>query len=64
MSYLDKTFCASPNCQNECGRKMTDEQKEKLSRSNAQFVSYGYFCHQENDTVKRLKAVVQKNILG
>lgn len=61
MSYLDKTFCASPGCQNECGRRMTEYERENLSRSNAQYVSYGYFCQQENDIVKRLKSVVKKD---
>lgn len=26
MVFLDKTFCSSPNCQNKCGRKMTDQE--------------------------------------
>jgi hypothetical protein len=30
MAYLDKTFCASPNCENECGRKMTELEKKQL----------------------------------
>jgi hypothetical protein len=25
MCYLDKTFCASPHCENKCGRKLTPE---------------------------------------
>ena len=62
MSYLDKTFCAFPGCQNQCGRKMTALEKENLTRSRAQYVSYGYFCQQENDIVKRLKSVVNKDI--
>lgn len=30
MTFKDKTFCASPNCQNECGRKMTDEEYKEI----------------------------------
>lgn len=30
MSFKDKTFCASPNCNNECGRKMSDAEKQQL----------------------------------
>jgi hypothetical protein len=46
MSYLDKTFCASPNCKNKCGRKMTEEDKNILDilRPSDQNVWYGYFC--------------------
>lgn len=49
MSFLDKTFCASPNCKNECGRKMSEKEKaQKRAFEAAQRyilpVSYGYFC--------------------
>jgi hypothetical protein len=48
MAYLDKTFCASSDCQNECGRRMTDLEHERLIYLNEDMVSYGYFCG-END---------------
>jgi hypothetical protein len=44
MTYLDKTFCASPHCTNECGRRMTDEEHHRLVYLNDDRVSYGYFC--------------------
>lgn len=44
MSYLDKTFCASENCRNDCGRRMTDEEHERLVYLNSERVSYSYFC--------------------
>lgn len=44
MSYLDKTFCASPQCKNDCGRRMTDREREQLTYAQSQYVSYGYFC--------------------
>ena len=47
MSYLDKTFCASPQCKNDCGRRMTDREREQLTYSEAQYVSYGYFCGED-----------------
>jgi hypothetical protein len=43
MCYKDKTFCASPNCKNECGRKMTEDEKITLQKNWAP-VNYGYFC--------------------
>lgn len=54
MGFLDKTFCASPNCKNECGRQLTEEQKQDLAMlSDAGYwssqVSYSYFCGEPND---------------
>ena len=48
ITYLDKTFCASPNCTNECGRKMTEIEMIK-STAPGQFlpICYGYFCGKE-----------------
>ena len=44
MSYKDKTFCASPHCKNECGRKITEEDKKFLKGHPWYPVSYAYFC--------------------
>ena len=50
MSFLDKTFCASPQCENKCGRQMTKEHKDYLKELSfrgvnaSALVSYAYFC--------------------
>jgi hypothetical protein len=47
IPFKDKTFCASPKCKNECGRKMTKKEEEQLERMNETHwvgVSQGYFC--------------------
>lgn len=48
MTNLDKTFCASPNCTNECGRQMSKEMRQDLDMlvdaGFYTFVSCGYFC--------------------
>jgi hypothetical protein len=49
MNYRDRTYCASPACQNACGRKMSDlEIAQKKAFAFAQGfeipVSYAYFC--------------------
>ena len=56
MCFKDKTFCASPNCKNECGRKMTPELEDELKRANMPDkwdgmlpVSYNYFCGKPED---------------
>ncbi len=42
MNYLDRTFCASPDCKNKCGRKMTEKEKNRMP--DYEQVSYAYFC--------------------
>lgn len=50
MTFLDKTFCASPNCVNEFGRKMTRKEHDsllKLAQKGLHWsciVSQAYFC--------------------
>lgn len=57
MSSLDKTFCASPNCKNDCGRRMTDKEREGLDSFNKQYVSYGYFCGEPlNEQFKTIRS--------
>lgn len=48
MSYLDKTFCASPNCKNDCGRKLTEEIR-KGARASKHLLSLHYFCDKPID---------------
>lgn len=65
ISFLDKTFCASPDCINACGRAMTQHEKNILSAkivSAVAFhgdkaiipVSWGYFCGEPNDEQRKL----------
>jgi hypothetical protein len=42
MTYLDKTYCASPDCTNECGRKMPTGTFPRTSFERQ--VKFGYFC--------------------
>jgi len=44
MTFLDKTFCASPGCVNECGHKMTELEKYRLESLVDSVVSYSYLC--------------------
>jgi len=52
---LDKTFCASPQCKNECGRKFTEEVKQAAEKiSIHKPISLMYFCgepEKENDSI-------------
>ena len=50
MSYKDKTWCASPNCVNECGRKMTNDDKVLAAAlGQDRYMSYAYFCGVPSD---------------
>ncbi len=56
LSYKGKTFCASANCKNKCGRKMTDDEEYRLKQLNAMncnmHVSYAYFCGEPISSVE------------
>ena len=41
--FKDRAFCASPDCKNDCGRKMTDEEKKEWALVQLP-ISFGYFC--------------------
>lgn len=49
MCYRDKTFCASPDCKNECGRQITDEQRGEAERLGL-LIAWGYFCGEPEKT--------------
>jgi len=49
---LDKTFCASPNCKNECGVRYTDEVAELAERMRPNYgVSLSYFCDENGEMI-------------
>jgi hypothetical protein len=43
LCFKDTTFCASPNCNNQCGHKITEQEREKSKRLNM-IISVAYFC--------------------
>ena len=47
MTFKDRTFCASKNCKNNCGRKMTEEETKELNAlpTEEQIVSMADFCN-------------------
>jgi hypothetical protein len=47
MMSLDRTFCMSPNCINECGRKMTDEERELGIQLDIP-IAFAYFCGEDS----------------
>ena len=54
MTFKDKTFCASPNCDGSCGRRMTSQERSQLNglkkmHGKDYIVSYGYFCGEPQD---------------
>lgn len=53
LCFKDQTFCASPKCENACGRKLTPELEDEYKRANLPEnwdgmlgISYNYFCGQ------------------
>lgn len=59
MSYKDKTWCASPNCEGKCGRRLNDHDRGLAQAlGQDQYMSYAYFCGVPDDLppIDRLKA--------
>jgi len=54
LCYKDKTFCASPNCENECGRKMKDEEHYQADSLEIP-IAWGYFCGLPDDAYQSIK---------
>lgn len=57
--FKDRTYCCSLNCENKCGRKMSDEEKQQLKKLNEEWkktepdfgfpVAYAYFCGETDE---------------
>ena len=43
ICYKDKTFCASVNCKNDCGRKLTRQIIEDATKADLP-LSFAFFC--------------------
>lgn len=43
VAYRDQTYCASPQCENKCGRKLTAEQEKEILDRDL-LISQAYFC--------------------
>ncbi len=43
LCYKDTTFCASDGCKNDCGRALSQEQREDADRKGLP-ISWGWFC--------------------
>ena len=62
MTFLDKTFCASQNCKNECGRKMSEQERDRLKILDKQYVSYGYFCGEIDSAIDIDKSKISRTV--
>ena len=59
MSYKDKTWCASPQCEGKCGRRLSDTDKVVTYKfGQDEQMSYAYFCGVPDDlpAIDKLKA--------
>ena len=49
MCFMDRTFCASPNCTGKCGRQWTAELQEKAKKwwgalEGSPPIAFAHFC--------------------
>lgn len=54
FSYKDRSFCASPNCENKCGRKITDFERAQANELNVP-IAWGYFCDIPEEAYNSIK---------
>jgi hypothetical protein len=55
ICYRDRTYCGSPNCENKCGRKLTDEVKEGAKKwwgSDNAPIAISNFCDEKGEVRK------------
>jgi len=52
ISYLDRTWCASPNCENKCGRKLSNVQTREIILGKY-CISYSYFCDDKGELLNK-----------
>ena len=45
--FLDYTYCASTDCKNDCGSKMSDSIKEAVDKMKHCRVAFSYFCGED-----------------
>lgn len=43
MTYLDRTFCISPNCSNKCNRQLTKEISDAAEQAG-EYLSVAAYC--------------------
>jgi hypothetical protein len=61
IKYKDKTFCASPNCKNECGKQMSmleEKEVDAILEYEGIDVTYEYFCGEPDDS--EIKKIVKE----
>lgn len=46
ICYKDQTYCASPECVNACGRKLTDQVRDGAKRAGLP-ISQAYYCDED-----------------
>lgn len=50
---FDRTFCDSENCQNKCGRQMSQKHKDILAAEPfKRRISYAYFCDEKGEVIE------------
>lgn len=58
MTPKDQTYCASPNCTNECGRKMSKDLEKEIYWTGdlthlKNGIWYAYFCGEVDDNISK-----------
>lgn len=55
MMFKDKTFCASKNCKNKCGRAIPQSLLEDTMYKYIEcMLSIGYFCDEDGELINEI----------
>lgn len=55
MTRFDKTYCASPNCENGCGRRPPESLSLEIGDD---CFSYGYFCGEPEEIREHIMGII------
>lgn len=54
MCFKDRTFCSSPNCNNACGRQLSDQQRAEAKELESP-IAWAYFCDVPGEDYQSIK---------
>lgn len=57
ICFRDTTYCASPDCTNQCGRQMDDFTRSEAAKSFLP-ISFSLFCGESDDIQMEIKRIL------
>ena len=61
ITYKDRTFCSSPDCKNECGRKLSDNDRAHAKHIGLP-IAFAEYCKNKEQEVGVKNELTQPRI--